>query len=91
MCQVMVIKKFKESTECGVCGLEFECWPRNHSVLWESALGLIIGPHIQHKHWCSSQEAESREINICCTKLFLNQCKLNMLKVRKAWIGALAT
>ena len=39
---------------------------------------FFIGPHIRREYWCSSQEAESREISISCKNLFLNRCKINM-------------
>ena len=48
-----------------------------------SILGFFIGPHIWREYWCSSQEAESREISISCKNLFLNRCKINMFKLKK--------
>ena len=71
---------------CGVRGREVELWPRNLEVpssipgsgcqLWD----FFIGPHIWREYWCSSQEAESREISISCKNLFLNRCKINIFK-----------
>ena len=62
----------------GVRGREVERRPRNLEVpssipgsgcqLWD----FFIGPHIRREYWCSSQEAESREISISCKNLFLN-------------------
>ena len=46
--------------------------------LWD----FFIGPHIRREYWCSSQEAESREISISCKNLFLNRCKINMFKLK---------
>ena len=46
-----------------------------------STLGFFIGSHIRRECWCSSQEAESREISISCKNLFLNQCIINMFKL----------
>ena len=46
-----------------------------------STLRFFSGPHIRHEYWCSSQEAESREISISCKNLFLNRCKINMFKL----------
>ena len=46
-----------------------------------STSGFFIGPHIRREYWCSSQEAESREISINCKNLFLNRCKINMIKL----------
>ena len=43
-------------------------------------LGIFIGPHIRPEYLCSSQEAESREISICCKNLFLVRCKIDMFK-----------
>ena len=70
-----------------VRGREVECRPRNLEVpssipgsgcqLWD----FFIGPHIRREYWCSSQEAESREISISCKNLFLNRCKINMFKL----------
>ena len=66
----------------GVRGLEVECRPCNDKVSSlspeepVSTLGFFIGPHIQCEYWCSSQEAESREISISCKNLFLNQCEI---------------
>ena len=42
-------------------------------------------PHIRHEYWCSSQEAESRDISISCMNLLLNRCKMNtcMFKLSK--------
>ena len=72
---------------CGVRGREVERRPCNHEVpssspgrgsqLWD----FFIGPHIRREYWCSSQEAESREISISCKNLFLNRCKINMFKL----------
>ena len=42
---------------------------------------FFIGPHIWREYWCSSQEAESREISISCKDLFLNRCKINMFEL----------
>ena len=47
-----------------------------------STLGFFIGPHIRLEYWCSSQEAESREISISCWNLFLKRCKINMFKLK---------
>ena len=72
----------------GVRGREVERRPCNLEVpssipgsgcqLWD----FFIGPHIRREYWCSSQEAESREISISCKNLFLNRCKINMFKVK---------
>ena len=72
----------------GVRGREVECQPRNLEVpssiprsgcqLWD----FFIGPHIQREYWCSSQEAESREISISYKNLFLNRCKINTFKLK---------
>ena len=43
---------------------------------------FLIGPHNRRKYWCSSQEAESREISISCKNLFLNRCKINLFKLK---------
>ena len=48
---------------------------------WVSTLGFFIGPHIRREYWCSSQEAELREISISCKNLFLNRCKINVFKL----------
>ena len=73
---------------CGVRGREVERRPRNLEVLssipgsgfqlWD----FLIGPHVRREYWCSSQEAESREISISCKNLFLNRCKINMFKLK---------
>ena len=73
---------------CGVHGREVERRPRNLKVLssiptsgckpWD----FFIGPHIRCEYWCSSQEAESREISISCKNLFLNRCEINMYKLK---------
>ena len=54
----------------GVRGREVERRPCNHEVpssspgsgsqVWD----FFIGPHIRREYWCSSQEADSREISI---------------------------
>ena len=69
---------------CGVRGREVERRPRNLEVpssipgsgcqIWD----IFIGTYIRSEHWCSFQEAESREISISCKNLFLNRCKINM-------------
>ena len=69
---------FLRVIKSGVRGCEVECRLRNLEVPssipgsgcqhWD----FFIGPHIQHEYWCSSQEAESREISISCKNLFLN-------------------
>ena len=58
-------------------GSEFESRER------VSILGFFIGPHIRREYWCSSQEAESREISISCKNLFLNRCKINTFKLNQ--------
>ena len=75
----------------GVRGREVERRPRNLEVpstipgsgcqLWD----FFIGPHIRREYWCSSQEAESREISISCKNLFLNRCKINMFKLKSRY------
>ena len=77
-------------TSRGVCGREVERRSRDLEVpssipgsgcqLWD----FFIGPHIRREYWCSSQEAESREISISCKNLFLNRCKINMFKLKAA-------
>ena len=47
-----------------------------------STSGFFIGPHVRREYWCSSQEAESREISIRGKNLFLNRCKINMFKLK---------
>ena len=71
----------------GVRGCEVERRPRSHEVP-SSIHGrgfqlsdFFICPHIWPEYWCSSQEAESREISISCKNLFLNRCKINMFKL----------
>ena len=71
-----------------VRGCEVECRPRNHEVpswspgsgsqLWDFSLAHTF----RHEYWCSSQEAESREISISCKNLFLNRYKINMFKLK---------
>ena len=71
---------------CGVRSREVERRPCNHEVpssspgsgsqLWDFSLA-----HTRREYWCSSQEAESREISISCKNLFLNRCKINMFKL----------
>ena len=56
--------------------------PKFESREWVSTLGFFIGPHIRREYWCSSQEAESREISISCKNLFLSRCKINMFKLK---------
>ena len=67
---------------CGVRGCEVErSWgPKFESQERVSTLGFFIGPYIRREYWCSSQEAESREIrsSISCKNLFLNWCKINV-------------
>ena len=72
---------------CGVRGCEVERRPHNLEVLssiprsvcqlWD----FFISPHIRCEYWCSSQEAELREISISCKNLILNPCKINMFKL----------
>ena len=72
---------------CGVCGHAVEGRPRNHEVpssspvsgsqLWDFSLAHTF----RREYWCSSQEAESREISIRCKNFFLNRCKINMFKL----------
>ena len=50
--------------------------PGSGCQVWD----FFIGPHIRREYWCSSQEAESREISMSCKNLFLNRCKINCLK-----------
>ena len=74
---------------CGVRGREVELRPRNRDVpssspgsgsqLWDFSLAHTF----RREYWCSSQEAESREISISCKNLFLNRCKINMFKLNK--------
>ena len=45
---------------------------------WAICCLPVIGP----EYWCSSQEAEPREISISCKNLFLNRCKINMFKLK---------
>ena len=77
-------------SNCGVCGREVYRRPCNHEIPSASprervsTLGFFIGPHIRREYWCSSQEAESREISISCKNLFLNRCKVNMFKLN--WV-----
>ena len=69
----------------GVRGREVERWPCNREVpssslgsgsqLWDFSLAHTL------QYWCSSQEAESREISISCKNLFLSRCKINMFKL----------
>ena len=75
---------------CGVGGREVvlasQSWgPEFMSRGRVATLEFFIGPHIRHEYWCSSLEAELREINISCKNLFLNWCKINMIKL-KLWI-----
>ena len=63
----------------------FQCYFFNLVFFLVSTLGFFIGPHIRHEYWCSSQEAESREISKSCKNLFLNRCKINMFKKKKIW------
>ena len=73
---------------CGVRGCEVERRPHNlevpssslgsESQLWDFSLAHTF----RHGYWCSSQEAESREISISCKNLFLNRCKINMFKLK---------
>ena len=53
--------------------------PRNHEVPSSSPGSGSLAHTFRHEYWCSSQEAESREISISCKNLFLNQCKINKL------------
>ena len=82
----MLVTVFLTYVLCGVRGLEVERRPCNHEVPSSSpgsgsqSLGFFIGPHIR-REYCSSQEAESREISISCKNLFLNRCKINMFKL----------
>ena len=70
-------------TKCGVRGREVDRQPCNHEVLSSSPgsgsqlLRFFIGPHIQSEYWCSSEEAETREITISYKNLFLNRCEIN--------------
>ena len=68
-----------------VHGHEIQRWPRNPRIpssIPESRcqLGFSLAHtfSIQHENWCSSQEAELREIRISCKNLLLKQCKINM-------------
>ena len=69
---VFLLEGGKPAYPSGVRGREVERRPRNLEVpssipgsgcqLWD----FFIGPHIRREYWCSSQEAESREISISC-------------------------
>ena len=60
--------------------LELEIWIHKINFVYMYVInsGISIGPHIRHEYWCTSQEAESREISISCRNLFLNWCEMNM-------------
>ena len=68
----------------GESGREVKLGRRNLEVLssipgsGRQLRNFFIGPHIWREYWCSSKEAESREISISCKNLFLNRCKINM-------------
>ena len=67
-------------------GREVERWPQiiRSQVRFPGAgvnLGTFVDPHIRREYWCSSQEAESREISVSCKNFFLNQCEINMFKL----------
>ena len=72
----------------GVRGREVELWPHNlevRSSIPGSGCQLqdfFIGPHIRREYWCSSQEAESREVSISCKNLFLNWYKISIFKLK---------
>ena len=76
--------------ESGVRGREVERRPRNLEVpisipgsgyqLWDFFIDLHTSTR---EYWCSSQEAESREISISCKNLFFNRCKIDMFKLFK--------
>ena len=76
---ILVLAKLEVFAD-GVLGREVEVRSRNLEVLssipgnWCQLCDFFIGPHIRHEYWCSSQEAESREISISCKNLFLNRC-----------------
>ena len=62
------------------CNLEVpSSIPGSGCQLWN----FFIGPYIRRKYWCSSQEAESREISVSCKNLFLNQYRINMFKLKE--------
>ena len=71
----------------GVRGREVECQPCNHEVPSLSPGSrsqlreFFNGPHIWREYWCTSQEAESREISIRFKNLFLNRYKINTFKL----------
>ena len=83
----MIKRPYNHGLTMVIRGREVERRPRNLEVpssipgsgcqLWD----FFIGSHIRREYWCSSQEAESREISISCKNLFLNRCKINMFKL----------
>ena len=80
-------------SQIGVHGREVGCRPRNPEFQNSIPMSgcqlrdFFIGPHIWRKYWCSSQEAESREISMSCKNLFLNRYKINMYKLKMVFWG----
>ena len=74
---------------CGVRNREVDRRPHNLEVpssIPGSGCQLqdfFIGQHIWREYWCSSQEAELREISISCKNFFFNQCKINMFELER--------
>ena len=61
--------------QCGIRGREEERQPHNHEVprsIVRSRCRLGPCPPIRRVYFCSSQEAESKDISVSCKDLFLN-------------------
>ena len=82
--EVMLKTSINRSIYRCVRGREVERRPCNHEVPSSSPgsgsqpWDLSLAHTFRREYWCSSQEAESREISISCKNLFLNHMfKLN--------------